>query len=140
MGRPGPDSRLQGLSEGVNVAGIKAKEGTRAPFGNGPFSNSRMTGYTSERIGGPSLTKTVSSTRAMIDASDYLRHYVGLKCMHNTSLLVSFGQQHQVPRTDFTSRSMRSLCITSTALFAALRGKISILSHHHSKKYQIFGT
>ena len=140
------DSRLQGRSEGVNVPGIKARETTTpwertsAPFGNGSFSNSRITGCSSARIGAPSSTKTVSLTRAMIDACDYLQHYVGLKCVHNTSLLVRFGQQHQVPRTDFTSRSMRSLCITSTALFAALCSNISILSHHHSKKYQIFGT
>ena len=134
------DSRLQGLSEGVNVPGIKARERTSAPFGNGLFSNSSMTGCSSERISAPSLTKAVSLTRAMIDACYDLRHYVGLKCVHKTSLLVRFGQHHQVPRTDFTSRSMRSLCITSTALFAALRSKISILSHHHSKKYQIFGT
>ena len=134
------DSRLQGWSEGVNVPGIKARERTSTPFRNGPFSNSRITGSSSARIGAPSLTKTVSSTRAMIDACDYLRHYIGLKCVHNTSLLVRIGHQHQVPRRDFTSGSMRSLRITSTALFAALRSKISILLHHHSKKYQIFGT
>ena len=53
-------SRLQGLSEGVNVPGIKAREGTSAPFGNGPFSNFRMAGCSSD----PSLTpKTVSLTR-----------------------------------------------------------------------------
>ena len=122
-------SRLQGQSEGVNVPGIKAWKETSTPFGNCPFSNSRMTGCSSERIGTPSLTKTVFLTRAMIHV-----------CLHNTSLLVRFGQPHQVPRTDFTSRSMRSLCITSKELFAALRCKISILSHHYNKKYQNFGT
>ena len=68
-------------------------------------------------------------------ADDDLRHYLGLNSVHNTSILVRSGQQHQVvPRTDFTSRSMRSLCITYAALFAARRSKSSILPHDHSKK------
>ena len=55
------------VSELLPLPGIKAMERTSAPFGNGPFSNSRMTGCSFERICAPPLIKAVSLTRVMID-------------------------------------------------------------------------
>ena len=76
---------------------------------------------------------------AHADACNYFLHYLLLQSVHNTSVLVTFDHQTQVvSRTDFpnTDRSIRILGSTSAALLAARPREISILSHHHSKKYQ----
>ena len=82
---------------------------------------------------------------AHADACDYFLYYLRLKSVHNTSESVSVTFDHHpqvVSRTEFphmpVDRSIRRLSSTSAVLVAARQRGIGILSHHHSKKYQIF--
>ena len=64
-----------------------------------------------------------------------------LKSVHNASVLITHGQQGQiVSRLDSSCTHRRSIRLgsTSAALHAAWRKGVSILPHHHSKKYQNF--